>query len=257
MKLGYAKLRYALAAGLAAALAGGTAGAESMPSSKAGVSTNDLSGFTSASWAHAPQLDVDIKVPEQKDLVFDLSLECGVTTFTKVKSKGGNKDTTSALAGVRVAIELLRNGVHYGWADPNPPANSGGIAVTHPNDADNGATAGVTYCRRLQELSGTFAGLNCTANEEGVVTCTDPEEVSLLLETLGAHAFNFTYRDLDSGVYSVRVWASIDCQTEVDGEVSGACTDGVIVEPDDVEAVGWLGFGSLIVDEIRLIKDAF
>ena len=51
-----------------------------------------------------PVLSTYIKVPQDKELVFDVSLECGLYTDTLVRSKGGNKDTSTAMADVKVHV---------------------------------------------------------------------------------------------------------------------------------------------------------
>ncbi len=44
----------------------------------------------------------DIKTANKMDLFIDVSRECGVFTRTKVQSKGGNKDTSTAKGIVQI-----------------------------------------------------------------------------------------------------------------------------------------------------------
>lgn len=75
----------------------GTALAESLPSAKSAVAISDITLIQSTTETHSwdPILVSSIKVPEQIDLVFHVSLECGLYTDTLVKSKGGNVDSES------------------------------------------------------------------------------------------------------------------------------------------------------------------
>ena len=73
-------------------------------------------------------------------------------------------------------------------------ANDG--MIRSPLNKSNGSARNsprVSYCDRYRRLEARFAGLNCTADEDGVVTCTDPETLRLLLKTLDANHFNFLH----------------------------------------------------------------
>lgn len=101
------------------------------------------------------------------------------------------------------------------YAEPNnTPA-----AVTGP---DGNTGGGLVYCDRQQTLAAKFSGLNCTAAPyeftdadgdgiddvvDGSVTCTDPEELQLILKTLNANTFNFVAADVTSGVHTVEIQA--------------------------------------------------
>jgi len=62
--------------------------------------------------------------------------------------------------------------------------------------------------RPVQKLAAKFAGLNCTADlVTGVVTCVDPEELQLILQSLSANHFNFLHANAVPGVQKVVVQA--------------------------------------------------
>jgi hypothetical protein len=216
--------------------------AASAQNAKTGIATSKamLLDATRASSAAIdgwePILTTDIRVPQQEDLTFDVALQCMLYTDTLVRSKGGNKDTSSAEASiaVRVAVE--------------PLSGSGDVRFALPNGA-----GGVVYCARKQTLSATLQGiienLSCfPENEDGVPTF-DPdatgcslldEEIQLVLETLNANAFNFTALDLVSGDYRVTVEAKV--ATDASSQ-SGSSS-----------ARGMVGLGSMVVDEVRFVK---
>ncbi len=74
-------------------------------------------------------------------------------------------------------------------------------------------------------------------------SCLEPEEVSLLLETLTANAFNFYYGPTDSGVYEIEVQAKAHATAELFDTQLGAA-----------KGEAFVGLGSMLVETIRLIK---
>jgi hypothetical protein len=212
--------------------------AEGFPSAKAAVAIDRLVNMSSAiatnpadpgdtGWVNI--LQTQIKTSSQKDLVFDVALQCGIVTDTTVKSSGGNQSTSSARANI--AVRVLVDGLA---AEP-----------TESIDANQASAGGVVYCDRIQTLAAKFAGLNCTADSTtGVVTCTDPEELQLILRTLSANAFNFAMDDVGVGLHSIVVQAR--ARANVDFDDSGALAG----------AEAFAGAGSLLVEEVRLVKGA-
>ena len=51
-------------------------------------------------------LGTAIKTPNQKELAFDVALQCGLSTYTKASSKGGKKDTSNASGTIRVRVKI-------------------------------------------------------------------------------------------------------------------------------------------------------
>lgn len=217
-------------------------------SSKATAKCADLSVITeeavstTASEGPAWQtiLSNQIRTAEPSDLFVDVSLECGLNTLTVVRSKAGARDTATATAAVKVRV--LIDGVE---AYPGP----------------------VTFCQRKQELSAVFGGIfnatvdcvdpltgainaqcladNClVVNDAGAIvideTCLLPEELSLLLETVNANAFNFLLADIGVGIHTVEVQAALSA--------SGTAGNG------EVDYGAFIGKGSVTVDEVKLIK---
>jgi hypothetical protein len=174
---------------------------------------------------------VRIRTSQQKDLIFGAAFECGLYTQTKVRSGGGNKDTSSAEATVDVRIVV----------DPGTPdermAHPGG--TTHDN--------GVTFCERSQTLSATLQGileLACQSSDGYLTSCdlnvVDEEEIELVQRTLAANAFFFALDDLGSGTHNVIVQARINSATSSQNGSAGA--------------TALIGQGSLTVEEVRLVR---
>jgi hypothetical protein len=190
-------------------------------SAKSSVAVGNVNILKGTSMAYSTIMSTIIRTSSQKDLSMNVSLECGLLTRTKVSSKNGISDTSSASASVKVRV--LVDG-----------------KVAKPGE--------VVFCRRTQELSATFGGIysNCTdANGDGIISLTectlDPESVSLMLDTMNANAFNFILDNMGSGSHKVEVQAQID--------------SGTNVQLGSADANASIGKGSIDVEEIRLIRN--
>ena len=141
-----------------------------------------------------------------------------------------------------------------------PRENQGQVKITQPDgsivyaEPDNGADLTGTsrpwtrryLLRPVPKLAAKFAGLNCTADlTTGEVTCTDPEELQLILKTLSAHHFNFLHANAVPGVQKVEVQAMAQAAVALGGKSLGAAG-----------AEAFAGAGALSVGIIRLVKDA-
>lgn len=237
-----ALLAVILVAGLVLSNSQARVEAEGFPSAKAAVAIDELIALSqsadgppndsnSTGWVDI--LQTQIKTSSQKDLVFDVALQCGIVTDTTVKSSGGN--TSSATARANIAVRV--------WVDDElAEPNNGTDATGDPN------AEGIVYCDRIQTLAAKFAGLNCTADLlTGAVTCEDPEELHLILKTLSANAFNFAKTDVGVGVHTVTVQARARAAVNFDDDVDGGALAG---------AEAFTGAGSMLVEEVRLQKDA-
>jgi hypothetical protein len=226
-----------LLAGMAAGVAGlGFIGGDrttfaaspSQPSSKATAKVGFVNVLKEVSSPADPKigpwqtiLSNTLKTPNQKDLFIGVSLEVGLLTGTLVRSKNGVTDTSSADAGVEV--QVLVDGV---------PALPGTVV----------------FGRRTQTLTAKFQGLidGCLSIDPvtgGIVLdpdCVQPEELELILKTMNANAFNFIVQDLGSGVHTIAVQARINLAASAQ---AGSAT-----------ARGLIGKGSMVVEEVRLIK---
>lgn len=203
----------------------GTVFAESSPSSKCAVAMSGITLIEATSATHSWDtiLTTVIKVPEQKDLAFDVSLQCGLYTDTLVKSKGGNKDTSTAEAGVSVRVKVT---------DPD-----GNVTYAGPAGED-----GVVFARRSQTLSAKLQGILGLATDpdtgELLLEVLEPEEIQLILNTMNANAFNFLFPNCTSGVHTIEVQAEI--------------ATGTTSQEGSAEALATIGLGSMVVEEVRM-----
>ena len=225
----------------------GMAAAQGTPSAKAtfaygslvslpACNTTDAAGcggVSDSGWR--PILRQQIKMANQKDLFFGASLQCGIVTDTTVKSLTGSLDTAEARGTVRVRIKLTSPNGTVTYAQP-----SSGVDATNTSQGPNG---GVVFCDRVQTLKVKFSGLNCRADATGLVNCTDPEALQLILKTLNANAFNFVAPNLSSGVYGI----------EVQGR-SSAATSATGINGSLGAANAFIGAGSVAVESVRMIK---
>jgi hypothetical protein len=181
-----------------------------------------------------------IKCANGKDLFIDVSLQCGLYTKTRVKSKGGQPDTTSASAKVEVVVAIDRGTPDAVLADPGT----------------------VVFAERTQILSAALEGmigdcLSVDPDTNSVIVdpnCVTPEEIQLILRTMSANAFNFICPNVDSGVHTIEVRAKITTATD---PVDPLADPNSIVDPDTkpVEALATIGKGSVTIEEVRCIKD--
>ena len=200
--------------------------------SSSGQATNDT-GWVSILTTH-------IKTPNGKELGMGVSLQCGLVTDTTVKSKNGDLDSSSSRGRIRVRVKITQPDGSVVYGQPN---NGADLATDIAMDNSGG---GLTYCDRYQKLEAKFSGLNCTADATtGVVTCTDPEELRLLLKTLDATHFNFIHANSIPGVQTVEVQARAQAGIALGGTQLGAAG-----------AEAFAGAGALSVETIRLVKDA-
>lgn len=201
------------------------------PSSKAAVQVSNIALLSATStsivvWTDL--LSVSIKTPNKKDLIMFVSLECALFAKTVGKSsKTGTLDTQLASSGVRLRVLV------------------DGVTLAEPGE--------VVFCRKAQSLNTILAEAlsSCVDGSDGsipdgiiqITECTtSPSEIQLILDSMDANAFNFALADLGVGVHQVKVQAQIDINL----------TPG----STNVEAKAAIGKGSVIVEEVRLIKNA-
>src|SRR5262249_39455431 len=142
----------------------------------------------------------NIKTPSasSKNVLVMATLESSILTSTSVASKGGNNTTSTASGAVVVRPHV--------YACPGGDCTgASGALVDITTQGGTVTPSVVTFNQRLQSLSASLAGLNCTAGADGVVTCLDPETISLLLSTMSANGFNFLVQTPGQGVYQVQL----------------------------------------------------
>ena len=151
-----------------------------------------------------------IRVPQSKELLVGLSAQVGLYTETAVRGKKGSTSYAMAFAEGSVGLKAC---------------NADGVCYESvPRD--------IVLSNRTQELEATLAGIieECAVEidyteVEGEITdisgsfdlndCTvSPEEISLALETLAAHHYNFVFPNLPQGDYEVLAAFRTDAQTE-------------------------------------------
>ena len=189
------------------------------PSSKATASVGDIAILNATDLDWSTVMSGELRT-SNRALFIDLSLECGLLTKTLVRSKSGRKDTSTAEASVMAQVLV-----------------DGRVVAPGP----------VIFCQRTQELSATLSGIleSCTdANGDGTILASEceftEEEISLLLSTMNANAFNFVSDTLASGVHRFEVQAKISTSTDF--------------QAGSAEARGSIGKGSVVVTSERLAR---
>lgn len=256
------KLALAVAAAAVLGLFAGSAYA--LPSSKAAIVQGDLFGLASAcklatqggnplglvcvgtggpevadtGWN--PVMTTFIKTPNGKELAFDVGLQCALITFTQAKAKGGggsgnDKAAAEGRISVRVAITPVdRDGNDTGDTSYALPNNDGNNPLG--TDAAADGPDGVTYCFRNQELEVSFDNLVCEEGEDCEIA------VSLLLETLNAHAFNFVAPNVTPGIKRIDIEARATAAAAIFGG------DG------NAKGEAFIGMGSTLIETVRAVQ---
>ena len=213
----------------------GVAGSsEGHPAAKATAKAGNITvlgfdeGTTSIGWTTI--LENTIKTANNKDLFIDVSLECGLYTETFVKSRGGNKDKSTADSVIMVRVLIDGDEANPVW----------------PGE--------VVFAQRYQELEAEFAGIiyeeciTVSCNPLDPTDCTvtiDPEclgneTLRLIQKTMSANSFNFIEDNLSAGVHTVSVQAMIDSATTA--------------QQGEADAWAMIGLGSVTIEEVRMIK---
>jgi hypothetical protein len=143
-------------------------------------------------------------------------------TSTTVKGKNGGGGSAQASGEIRVSMEI-----------------DGGAVDVYPPD--------VTFDARTQRLSAVLGGVieecvcvvdpitgACTIDVSEDCTVT-PEEISLLLDTVGAHHFNFVAFDVGPGDHTIDVTVEIvaageTTETALDDETTLNTTNATAVK---------------------------
>ncbi len=221
-----------LSALLMAASSSALAQNQGLPASKSAVQVSNvalLSSVNGLSTNWTTILATQIKTAP-KELLIGVSLQTGLLTRTRI-STGSADSRAQASIKVRVLID----------GRVGEPGRVFAERLAEPGE--------VIYARRTQELSGSLAGIltGCTGVNNPVTnvvtlnTCNfAPQTLQFLLDTMNANAFNFVLPNLGVGIHNVKVQAKIDI-----GPDAGVA-----------EARALIGKGSLVVEQIRLVRGA-
>jgi hypothetical protein len=146
------------------------------------------------------------------------SLETSILTNTQVSTNGGNKSSSSAEGSIVVIPHIFQ-------CPSNDCSGASGPLVDCTTNTSTSACATfpnqVTFNDRLQTLSATL-GSACFADAAGVITCTSPQSIALLLSTTSAHSFNFLVHNLSSGVYQVQLEIGVQAIASTNSIAAGS-----------------------------------
>lgn len=142
----------------------------------------------------------DIKVPSasSKGVLVMATLESSILTNTQVASKNGSQSTASASGAVVVTPKVYQ-------CPSNDCSGASGALVDITTLGGLVYPSVVTFNQRAQTLTANLLGLGCTAGLFGIVTCSSPETIDLILSTTSANGFNFYVQTPGQGVYQVQL----------------------------------------------------
>lgn len=218
-------MKRVLAVALVVLVAALCAFAEGTPSAKAGATLRTLNcvypATVGSNWIDIGS-PIVMKMNNVNELFIGVSLETGLYTETKVGTK---YDATGALTSTAVA--------------------QAGVKVRVLIDDVPVAPGVVTFDQRIQTLSAKLgqALTGCSIDPlTHVVSCTGltDQEIKLILETLGAHTFNFVQDNVGVGVHTLKVQFQLNKNASGDGSSSSAVA----------KVCG--GLGSVTVESVRM-----
>src|SRR5262249_39666226 len=158
-----------------------------------------------------------IKTPSaaNKNVLIIATLESSILTNTVFASKGRNNSTSTASGSVIVTPKVY-------LCPSNDCSGASGTLVDITKMGGSVTPDHVTFNQRTQTLTASLAGLNCTASTTGVITCTDPETIGLLLSTMSANGFNFLVQTPGQGVYQVQLGVALEASASTNSLPAGA-----------------------------------
>ena len=198
----------------------------------------------------------NIRVPNKKELLVGLSGLVGLYTETAVRGKKGSTSYAMAFAEGSVGLQACR-------------ASDNVCFASVPRD--------IVLSNRRQELEATLAGIieECVVEIDytevgGEITeiagsfdlndCTvSPEEISLAVETLAAHSYNFVFPNLPQGDYNVIATFKTDAQTEARAycDPSSSTYQYCIVDAEAsayAEARAVISKAMMTIQQVRAVK---
>jgi hypothetical protein len=191
----------------------------------------------SGNWFNVMTASLKSNSSSSSTLFVSTALITGLYTDTTVKGNGSSQ-TAQSTASVAVRVLLDCTNCGGSGAIQNAPSDSG---AAFPNGGMSN-DFGVTFDSRIQQLTATLGqAITTTCILTGLTSCSQ-EQIQLILETTGAHAFNFFLMNVGSGAHSITVQVRLN---------SDAGT-GVNTSLGSSVAAAYFGLGSLTVMPVHL-----
>ena len=173
-----------------------------------------------------------IKVPQDKELLVGVSSEVLLITDTSIKGKDGGAARALAYAGADVTVAAC-------------PVDGGDCKIAAPGS--------VLLADRFQILEGTLGGVltNCTdSNGDGDIDLNDcvltDEQISLVIDTLTSHHFNFVLPNMDQGDYDIKAFFGTEACNQISSEGDAEAS---------AFAVAAIGKSMVTVQQVRATKN--
>jgi hypothetical protein len=176
----------------------GFASSAAFAGGKSAIAVGDVAVIKSTNMDWRTIIPTTIRSSNNKTLMMNVSLECGLYTNTTASSKNMVTATSTATASVEVRVLV---------------------------DGQQAAPGDVVFCNRMQQLSATLQGalLSCTDMLDMSKCTTTEETIQLIQDTMNANAFNFALV-VPTGDHKVEVQARIN--TALSGTSSANATIG-------------------------------
>jgi hypothetical protein len=255
-------------AALVAVLVSGAASAQQLPSSKATAAVNTAVSCKVASastldgtapltckdiWSGNPTpvtadnfatiMSVPMKVSNSQSLFVSPTLVTGLYTQTTTKTNTGSTSKATAMGGVYLRAVLATDAAGLNVVQIADPVGMCTNDVLGCQQVGN--SYGVVLDQRIQSLTQSLSDcvVNVTAAGTPLTgTCSFSSTIDLLLQTTGAHGFNFVFPNVGQGTYYVVIQAALDANATVSGTAAAVGSAA-------------FGLGSVTVESVRLVHN--
>jgi hypothetical protein len=186
----------------------------------------DLSACSSGIDSNVGYTFATLRVPQDSEILIDLSAQVELFTSTQVEGKRGSKST--AVADAEGGVMLFAC-----------PEGFSGTTLSAYDACEIAAPGYVTLNQREQTLSAVLGGIieECSFSADDLANIefdlsdceVARESISLALNTLSAHSFQFILTNVDSGDYEIRAVFFTRAEAEAFAscpEDSPYCLDG-------------------------------
>jgi hypothetical protein len=215
------------AAGLLAVAAAGSSGAFAQSAGSFSAAISNV--------AIVPMIVCDAGVTSSTN---PLSCDNTAKNFLQLNIKVSNGDS-SLLVGGSLESSILTDTSTTGGGGKQSASAGGSIIVTMLVDdkmAPVGCTTGcpigvayppiVTYNQRQQTLNTNLGSICNTV--AGVVTCTSPESIQLILSTTTANSFNFVVPGLPGGIHTIKLNVAVATNATASSLLAGAHAEAAV-----------------------------
>ncbi len=192
-------------------------------------------------------MDRQVKLSNSQSLFVSPSLVTGLYTRTRTKTTTGSISTAQAMGAVylRAVLTPAAGGSDIVGAPVSHFCNSQGsiFGCAEPETGKWGVILDSRVQTLTQQLSQCVIDVTSIPGTTNDGTCSFTSTIDLILNTTSANTFNFIFKDLTQGIYTLKIFAAVASSASI---IEGSGT-----------AIGAsaFGLGSVTAESVRLVHD--